>query len=197
MWVFFPSHTLPPDILNRIGWIGLDHYDQGIKLAEISFDYVRDGGKVFWPAEVPSATYITEAVKAYKDYFNKKGKKVNIDVVEVGMEPTTAGSRVMAYLHANPNIDADVTTGSIAGSTSVTSSIELKLKPGKPPIFALVNSPPAYQAIKSGRMPKGILYSKKLTAYQAMLDVFSVVKLGFSTSPSDRSKFHSHERKCR
>lgn len=184
-----PKETLPPEILKQIGWVELSFLDWGQMAGEVAFQYVPDGGKVFWPAEVPSGTYITDAVKGFKEYFEGRDRSVNVEVVECTNDPATAESRIIAYLIANPDVDALVTSGAICINAANIAALELGLEPGELPLIGQVNSPACYRGVKSGHMPVGVQYSKKLCAYQLMIDIWKVVKWGFEP-PHRKEGYH-------
>jgi simple sugar transport system substrate-binding protein len=151
-----PKNNLSADVQAKVGWDDIDLVQWGQKIGEVSLPFVPDGGKVMWPAEVPSATYITEAIKGFQQYFTEHGKKVTIDVVETTNDSTTATSRVAAYLTSHPDTSAVITSGAIAADAAAVAEQQMGIAPGKVPVIGQVVSPNAAAAIKSGIMAVGL-----------------------------------------
>jgi len=175
---FAPRSSLPDNVLNKCGWIEIDQVDWGRDMGKISFEYVPDGGKVFWPAEVPSATYITEVIQGFEEYFDEQGKKCSIIVVEVTNDPTTAASRVTSFIIANRDTNAIITSGAIAAEASCVALGGLNMTSGSIPIIGQVTSPSTAAAIASGMMPVGLNMDDADAAQIVISDVIAVVRDG-------------------
>jgi len=173
-----PRYTLPEDIVSQLAWAETSWEEFGRKAAEVALDYVPDGSKVFWPAEAPSGTYITDAVQGFKDYYAEQGRAVEIEVVEVGFDTTTAISRISSYLIANADVDALITSGAIAINASNIAVVDMDLTPGDIPLIGQVVSPASVQGIVTGHMPVGVNLELTDSSYYALLESLAVVKLG-------------------
>ena len=176
---------LPEAELNKLGWTSTSWTDIGRKLAEVSLPSLSDGAKIMWPAEFPSGTYITDAVEGYKAVAADAGKSVNIEVVEVTSDPSTAASRIGAYLTANADTSAVVTSGAIAIDAANTAMRSMGLEAGSPPLFGQVISPSSSRGIVEGYMPKGVNIELTESSRQAVIDVVEAVVN--KTTPAHRS----------
>jgi ABC-type sugar transport system substrate-binding protein len=176
---------LPQAELDKMGWTSTSWTDIGRKLAEVSVDLLPDGAKIMWPAEFPSGTYITDAVEGYKAVAADKGKAFNIEVVEVTSDPSTAASRIGAYLTGNADTAAIVTSGAIAIDAANTAMKSTGLAAGSPPLFGQVISPASSRGIAEGFMPKGVNIELTESSHQAVLDV--VEAFVNKTAPAKRS----------
>jgi len=147
------ADTLPPEIASKCNAVLWDFYLFGLKIAEYSMEFVPDGAKILWPAEVPSGFYITEAIRGWEDYYAQQGKDCNIDVLDCTNDTTTAISRIEAYVIANPDLDAIVTSGALCIDAANQAAVELGLEPGDIPIIGQVSSPACGRGMDSGMMP--------------------------------------------
>ena len=176
---------LPKAELDKLGWTSTSWNDVGRKLAEVSIDLLPDGAQIVWPAEFPSGTYITDAVAGYEAVAADKGKKVNIEVVEATSDPSTAASRIGAYLTGNADTAAVVTSGAIAIDAANTAMTSTGLAAGSPPLFGQVISPASSRGIVESYMPKGVNIELTESSRQAVLDV--VEAYVNKTTPAKRS----------
>lgn len=173
-----PRYTLPDEIVAKLGWAETSWRDFGWQAATVALDYIPDGGKVFWPAEAPSGTYITDAVQGFKDYYTQQGRTVNIEIVEVGFDTTTAISRISSYLIANADVDALITSGAIAINAANIAVKDMGMAPGDVALIGQVVSPASVQGIVEGYMPVGVNLELTDSSYFALLESLAVVKLG-------------------
>jgi ABC-type sugar transport system substrate-binding protein len=176
---------LPQAELDKMGWTSTSWTDVGRKLAEVSVDLLPDGAKIMWPAEFPSGTYISDAVEGYKAVAADKGKTFDINVVEVTSDPSTAASRIGAYLTGNPDTAAVITSGAIAIDAANTAMKSSGLDAGKPPLFGQVISPASSRGVAEGYMPKGVNIELTESSRQAVVDV--VEAFVNKTAPAKRS----------
>lgn len=153
-----------------------DWGDFGEKLAEVSLDSVEDGDTILWPAESADGTYITDAVARYKEKATAEGRKITIEVLEVGSDPSTAASRILSYLTANPDTGAVVTSGAIAIGAANTAMTQGGLKAGSPPLFGQVVNPSSSKGILDGYMPAGVNLELTESSYFAVESVVKMIK---------------------
>lgn len=173
-----PRYTLPEEIVSQLAWAETSWEEFGRKAAEVALDHVPDGSKVFWPAEAPSGTYITDAVQGFTDYYTEQGRTVEIEVVEVGFDTTTAVARISSYLIANTDVDALITSGAIAINAANIAVVDMGLPPGDLPLIGQVVSPASVQGILSGHMPVGVNLELTDSSYYALLESLAVTQLG-------------------
>lgn len=168
--------ALPEDQLSQLGVTAASWTEYGKVLAEITLEQVESGANILWPAEAPAATYITDAVKGFEEYAGEQDFDVNVEVLDAGSDPTTSASRQLAYLIANPETDAVVTTGSIAIGAAYTAMRQGNLEAGKPALVGFVTNPQGYQGVKEGYMATGIWPGIDDIARQALEDAVNMVK---------------------
>jgi len=144
---------LPADVVSKINAVLWNFYDFGKALAEFSMEYIPDGATILWPAEVPSGTYITEAIRGWNDYYASVGRTCTINVLDCTSDTTMEVSRIVAYVTAHPDIDAIVTSGALCVDASNQAAVELGLEPGDIPIIGQVSSPACGRGLDSGMMP--------------------------------------------
>jgi len=172
---------LPPEIYDKIGYVAEPSpfgYWCGLKLAEAGFEYVPNGGKILFPAEVPSASYILDGVEVIEEYFTEHGKTVTIEVLDCTNDQAIAESRIVSYITANPDIDAIMTTGVICIGASNLALEDLEIEPGTIPAFGQAYSDIEVRAIKSGNMPKGVRVDFDQWAFLAISNAFWSVYRG-------------------
>lgn len=169
---------LPADRLAEIGVTEASWEDYGRVLAEVTVKQVSDGASILWPAEVPGATYITDAVVGFKAYAAEQDFAVDVTVLDTGSDATTSASRQLAYLTANPGTDAIVTTGSIAIGAATTAMRQGALSAGSPPLVGFVTNPQGYQGVVDGYIKTGIWPGLDDIARQALDDVVDMVNDG-------------------
>ena len=174
-----PRNTLPSEIVEQLGWADFDWYEWGREAGRASLDneIIPDGGNIVWPAEVPSGTYITDAVEGFEDIYEENGKSVNIEVIEATADSTTAVSRISSYLISNPDIDALVTSGAIAINAANVAYKDLDKEPGEIPLIGQVVSPACAKGIEGGYMPLGVNLELTDSSYYALIDAWAVVEL--------------------
>ena len=173
-----PRDTLPVDVARKCGWQSSELGPLGEMMARYAFPLIPNNAKIFWPAEVPSGTYITEPLRTFKEYFQAKGKKITVDVVDCTSDATTAEQRIVSYLTANPNVAAVVTTGALCINAANLAAKEIGLKPGKIPIIGQVVSPASARGIKEGYMPFGVNWNLTNIGYYAVIKPWAILKLG-------------------
>ena len=174
-----PRNTLPSEIVEQLGWADFDWYEWGREAGRASLDkeIIPDGGNIVWPAEVPSGTYITDAVEGFEDMYEENGKSVNVEVIEATADSTTAVSRISSYLIANPDIDALVTSGAIAINAANVAYKDLDKEPGEIPLIGQVVSPACAKGIEGGYMPLGVNLELTDSSYYALIDAWAVAEL--------------------
>jgi ABC-type sugar transport system substrate-binding protein len=136
---------------------------------------IEGDAKILWPAEVPSGTYITGAVDGFEARADELGRTVEIEVLDASSDPTTSASRQLAYLVANPDTDAIVTTGSIAIAAATTAMRQGDLEPGSPALAGFVTNAQGYQGVKDGYMKEGIWPDLDEDSRQAIRDLVDMV----------------------
>ena len=166
---------LEPDELEQIGINEASWQEYGRVLADLTLPQVEDGAQILWPAEVPGATYITGAVEGFEEAAAEAGMAVEITVLDASSDPTTSASRQLAYLVANPETDAVVTTGSIAIGAATTAMRQGDLEPGSLALAGFVTNEQGYRGIKDGYMEQGIWPDLDKDSRQAVLDVVAMV----------------------
>ena len=168
--------TLDEAAMNRIGGVAASWDTYGRILAEVTLPQVSDGAKILWPAEDPAGTYITEAVQGFEAYAAEQGIEVAVVVLDVTSDSSAASARQLAYLSANPDTDAIVTTGSIAIGAAVTAMRQGDLEPGNPPLAGFVTNAPAFRSVKDGYITQGIWPALDTAAGQAVRDVVAMIR---------------------
>ncbi|MFT4029225.1 MAG: substrate-binding domain-containing protein [Protaetiibacter sp.] len=171
-----PKDGLPAEVQDAVGWDDIDLVEWGEKIGEVSLEHVPDGGTVMWPAEVPSATYITQAIEGFQNYFGENGKTVKIEVVETTNDATTATSRIAAYLTSHPDTAAVITSGAIAADSAAVAEQQMGLEPGAVPVIGQVVSPNAAAAIQSGIMAVGLNIDDVQATKDAVADVIAITR---------------------
>jgi simple sugar transport system substrate-binding protein len=169
---------LPADQLAQLGVTEASWEEYGRVLAEVTLPQVSDGASILWPAEVPGATYITDAVIGFEAYMAEKGFGVEVTVLDAGSDATTSAARQLSYLTANPETDAIVTTGSIAIGAATTAMRQGALAAGSPPLVGFVTNPQGYQGVVDGFIKTGIWPGLDDIARQALRDVVDMVNDG-------------------
>lgn len=170
--------ALPDDQLAQIGVTEASWLEYGRVLAEVTLPQVDDGVSILWPAEVPGATYITDAVIGFEEYMAEQGFAVEVTVLDAGSDATTSAARQLAYLTANPGTGAIVTTGSIAIGAATTAMRQGALPAGEPPLVGFVTNPQGYQGVVDGFIETGIWPGLDDIARQALRDVVDMVNDG-------------------
>lgn len=166
---------LSADQLAEIGDTEASWEEYGRVLAEVTIPQVSDGASILWPAEVPGATYITDAVTGFEAYAGEQDFAVDVTVLDAGSDATTSASRQLAYLTANPDTDAIVTTGSIAIGAATTAMRQGALPAGFPPLVGFVTNPQGYQGVVDGFIETGIWPGLDDIARQSLQDVVDMV----------------------
>ena len=147
-------------------------------MAEITLPQIQDGDTILWPAEDPAGTYITEAVVGFEEYAAEQGVNVTVEVLDASSDSTTSAARQLAYLTANPDTGAVVTTGSIAIGAATTAMRQGALDPGSPPLAGFVTNAQAFQGVVDGFIQQGIWPALDEVARQAIRDVVATVRDG-------------------
>jgi ABC-type sugar transport system substrate-binding protein len=75
---------------------------------------------------------------------------VNIQVIEVTKDSTTAASCIAGYLTSHPKTAAVITSGAIAADAAAVAEEQMKLAPGQIRIIGQVTSPNTVKAVKDG-----------------------------------------------
>lgn len=170
--------ALEEDQLAQIGSTAASWNEYGRVLAEITLDQIDPGSTVLWPAEAPGASYITDAVIGFEEYAAEQDFEVEVEVLDAGGDPTQSASRQLAYLTANPDTAAIVTTGSIAIGAAVTAMRQGDLEIGSPTLAGFVTNPQGYQGVLDGYMPTGIWPGLDEIARQALIDAVEMSRDG-------------------
>lgn len=171
-----PKHSLPPEILNKMGGIETNWEEYGERLAKISLSSVQQGGKILWPAEIATSPYITDAIVGFKKVYLAKGISINVEVQEVGFDSFLAVKKIKSYLNENPDIKVIVTSGAIAIDAANKAVKEMHKKPGDILLIGQVISPKTIQGIKEGYMPAGVNLELTKSSDLAVIEAFHVVK---------------------
>ena len=169
---------LEADEVAQLGSVLASWNQYGRVLAEITLPQIEDGDTILWPAEDPAGTYITEAVVGFEEYAAEQGVSVTVEVLDASSDPSTSASRQLAYLTANPDTGAVVTTGSIAIGAATTAMRQGGLDAGSPPLAGFVTNAQAFQGVKDGYIEKGIWPALDEVARQAIRDVVAMVRDG-------------------
>ena len=177
---------LEADEVAQLGSVLASWNQYGRVLAEITLPQIEDGDTILWPAEDPAGTYITGAVVGFEEYAAEQGVSVTVDVLDASSDPSTSASRQLAYLTANPDTGAVVTTGSIAIGAATTAMRQGNLEPGSPPLAGFVTNAQAFQGVKDGYIEKGIWPALDEVARQAIRDVVAMVRDG--APPANRTQ---------
>ena len=177
---------LEPDEVAQLGSVLASWNQYGRVLAEITLPQIQDGDTILWPAEDPAGTYITEAVVGFEEYAAEQGVNVTVEVLDASSDSTTSASRQLAYLTANPDTGAVVTTGSIAIGAATTAMRQGALDPGSPPLAGFVTNAQAFQGVVDGFIKQGIWPALDEVARQAIRDVVATVRDG--APPANRTQ---------
>ena len=177
---------LDPDEVAQLGSVLASWNQYGRVLAEITLPQIEDGDTILWPAEDPAGTYITEAVVGFEEYAAEQGVNVTVEVLDASSDPSTSASRQLAYLTANPDTGAVVTTGSIAIGAATTAMRQGNLDPGSPPLAGFVTNAQAFQGVVDGYIQQGIWPALDEVARQAIRDVVATVRDG--APPANRTQ---------
>lgn len=162
--------------LVQIGVTEASWEEYGRVLGEATLPQISDGASILWPAEVPGATYITGAVIGFEAYMAEQGFNVTVTVLDAGSDATTSAARQLAYLTANPETGAIVTTGSIAIGAATTAMRQGNLAAGAPPLVGFVTNPQGYQGVVDGFIKTGIWPGLDDISRQAVRDVVEMVR---------------------
>jgi len=173
-----PKANLDADTVSKLAWAEFDWYAWGFSAGNAAIGVIPDTPKILWPAEVPSGTYITDAVRGFKDSFNGDGREANIEVIEATNDPTTAVSRISAYLLANQDVDAVITSGAVSIDAANVAYRDLGWEPGKVALIGQVTSPSCVEGIKEGYMPFGVNLELTDSSYFAIMHVWAMYTLG-------------------
>ncbi len=177
---------LDEDEVAQLGSVLASWNQYGRVLAGITLPQIQDGDTILWPAEDPAGTYITEAVVGFEEYAAEEGVSVTVEVLDASSDPSTSASRQLAYLTANPDTGAVVTTGSIAIGAATTAMRQGDLDPGSPPLAGFVTNAQAFQGVKDGYIKEGIWPALDEVARQAIRDVVAMVRDG--APPANRTQ---------
>lgn len=180
-----PKATLSDEIVSKLGWAEFDWYAWGSAAGKEAINVLPSNPKILWPAEVPSGTYITDAVRGFEDAFNGDGREASIEVIEATADPTTAISRISAYLLANQDVNAVITSGAISIDAANVAYRDLGWEPGKVALVGQVTSPSCVEGIKEGYMPFGVNLELTDSSYFAILNVWAMHTLGAEPIQTD------------
>jgi simple sugar transport system substrate-binding protein len=164
--------------LDQIGYAETSWYEVGRLLGEITLPEIGDDAKILWPAEVPSGSYITEAVRGFEDVADEQGRTVTIEVLDASSDPSTSASRQLSYLTSNPDTDAVVTSGAIAIEAANTAMRQGGREPGNPPLFGQVTNPSSVRGIQEGYMTSGVWIDQQMAATTAMEVIERMIRDG-------------------
>jgi len=181
--------NLPQEYRNKLGYVGWPSpygYWAGRKLGELGLNYVPDGGKILFPAEVPSGSYILNGVNGLEEYFSENGKTVNVEILDCTSDTSTAQSRIVAYLTANPDVDAVMTTGAICISASILALEQMGVEAGEKPVaIGQVISDVDTRGVRGGLMPAGFRIDFDTQAYYMLTNAFWAVYRGVDPARTD------------
>lgn len=169
---------LDEEYLTQISKATTDWGDFGAKLAEVALPEIEDGQTVLWPAEAPDGTYITDAVARFEQAAEDEGRSVEVSVLDVGSDPSTAASAILSYLIANPDTGAVATSGAIAIGAANTAMTQGSRDPGDPPLFGQVVNPSSSKGILDGYMPAGVNLELTESSYFAVQTVVDMITQG-------------------
>jgi ABC-type sugar transport system substrate-binding protein len=177
-----PRHALCQSTVTRLGWAETNWYDYGTQLAILALSHSYRYGKILWPTETSSGSYVVSALKGFKDHYTKLGFSPDIQEIEVGFDTDAAVAKISQYLLLMQPINTIVTSGAIAVNAANIAirrlSLERTLPGPNPPIIGQVVTPTAVRGIIDGYMPAGVNLELTNSSYYALVDVFAVVKLG-------------------
>lgn len=173
---------LPPEIRAKLGYVGWPSpygYWAGRKIGELGLEYVPDGGKILFPAEVPSGSYILNGVEGVEEYFTENGKTVTVEILDCTSDVSTAQSRIVAYLLAHTDTDAVMTTGAICITASILALEQIGTEPGEKPVaIGQVISDVDVRGVRAGLMPAGFKIDFDSQAYYMLTNAFWAVYRG-------------------
>lgn len=170
------KENLPTEIVEKLGWAQTDWAEFGRRLAKIALIQAPKEGKIFWPAEVSTSSYITDAVASFKKSYAEKGISISVDVIEIGFDTKLATKRVIDYLSAHPDVKVIVTSGAIAIDASNRAVKEMGKLPGDVSLIGQVISSKSVQGIIEGYMPAGINLELVESSDNAVIDPFHAVR---------------------
>jgi ABC-type sugar transport system substrate-binding protein len=166
---------LPKDVLAEIGIAQTRWESYGEALGKIALPKLKDGDTVLWPAEQPGASYITGAVDGFEVAADAAGVDVTVSVLDASNDSTTSAQRQLAYLLANPDVGAIVTSGSIAIAAAFTAMTQGGLPAGQPPLAGFITSPQAAKALEQGYITAGVWTDFEGISRQAVKDLVAMV----------------------
>ncbi len=177
-----PKQNLSPEIVKKLGWAETNWTEYGRRLAKIALKQVPKDIKILWPAELSTSSYISDAVKGFKNTYAEKGLQVNVDVVEVGFDTKKATQQINAYLSTHSDVKVIITSGAIAIDAANRAVKEMDKTPGDILLIGQVISPKGVQGIIEGYMPAGLNLELTQSSDYSVIDSFQVVSEGITPS---------------
>ncbi|MDH5443391.1 MAG: substrate-binding domain-containing protein [Hadesarchaea archaeon] len=132
------------------------YYDISYKRAELAFDYVPEGGHIYFPNCEPGAEWSLESKQGLLDYFEEHGKTIHLHEENISLDVPEAQMRVTAYILAHPETDVIIPAGGLGSIAALLAEEALRMQPGELPIFSWPHGEVDVRGIQSGLVIAGV-----------------------------------------
>ena len=132
------------------------YYDISYKRAELAFDYVPEGGHIYFPNCEPGAEWSLESKQGLLDYFEEHGKTIHLHEENISLDVPEAEMRVTAYITAHPETDVIIPARGLGSIAALLAEEALRMQPGELPIFSWPHGDVDARGIESGLVIAGV-----------------------------------------